>query len=208
MIAVAYELGAVVVSCSGEKKASDFLKKYCSVDDFLLRKEEDGKIYLYIAQIHDRYSGFPTEMLRELISLPDSTQKKKSIRDKSDEQDKCGALGLTDNTDSACDIIQYGLSCVWRILISDVKRQEMETLIGVLFFVTSPRGIIISGEGLATDPVLVETFLILTLQIDLIGWNFSISIWQPSLLLSSPHLSTKLLTRLMSTCHLTLLVKE
>ena len=159
LIAVVDDLRAVVVSRSGEKKASDFLKKYRSVDDFFLRKEEDGKLYLCIAQIHDRYSGFPTEMLRELISLPDSTQKKKSVRGQSDEQEKCGALCLTDNTDSACDIIRHSLSCVWRILISDVKRQEMETLIDVLSFVTSPRSIIISGEGLATDPVLVETMV-------------------------------------------------
>ena len=77
-IAVVDDLGTVVVSCSGEKKASDFLKKYRSVDDFFLKKEEDGKIYLYISQIHDRYSGFPTEMLRKLISLPDSSQMNKT----------------------------------------------------------------------------------------------------------------------------------
>ena len=158
LITVVDDLSAVVVSCSGEKEASDFLKKYRSVDDFFLKKE-DGKIYLYIAQIHDRHSAFSTEMLRELISLPESTQKKKSVSDQSNKPDNCGALCLTDNTDSACDNIQHGLSCVWRFLISDMKRQEMETLIAVLSFVTFPRSVIISGEGLATDPVLVETLV-------------------------------------------------
>jgi len=147
LVTVVEDLSAVVVSCAGKKKASDLLKKYRAVDDFLLKEEEDGKIYLYIAQIHDRCSAFPAEMLRELVC------------DQSNEQDNCGALGLSDNTDRSCDIIHHGLSCVWRVSISDVKRQEMETLTHVLSFVTSPRGIVISGEGPATDPVLVETLV-------------------------------------------------
>ena len=159
LITVVEDLSAVVVSCAGEKKASYLLNKYRSVDDFFLKKEDDGKVYLYIAQIHDRCSAFPTEMLRELISLPESTQKKKSVCDQSNEQDNSGPLSLTDKADRSYEINQHSLSCVWRFLISGVKRQEMETLTEVLSFVTSPRSIIISGEGLATDPVLVETLV-------------------------------------------------
>jgi hypothetical protein len=162
LITVVEDLGAVVVSCSGEKKASDFLKKYSleSVDDIFLKKEE-GKIYLYIAQIRNLYSTFPTEMLRELISLPESTQKKKPVGDQSNEQDNSSALCLTENTGSTPDTraTQHCLSCVWRIAVSDAERQEMETLIEVLPFVTSPQAIDISGVRRATDAVLLDTLV-------------------------------------------------
>ena len=160
LISVVDDLGAVVVSCSGEARASDFLKKY-SVDDIFLKKEE-GKIYLYVAQIYDLDSPFPTQMLRELISSSESTQKKRPVDDQSNEQDDSNALCLIENSTADTQATRHCLSCVWRISVSVDERLEMETLIDVLSFVTSPRHINIFGAVRATgtaDPVLLDTLV-------------------------------------------------
>ena len=158
LISVVEDLSAVVVSCSGEKKASDFLKKYSleNLDDIFLKKEE-GKIYLYIARIES--TPFPTEMLKELISSPESTRKKKPVSDQSNEQEDSSTLCLTENSTSDTLPIQHCLSYVWLIFGLYVKRQQMEMLIGVLPFVTSPREIIILGRGSAADPELANTLV-------------------------------------------------
>ena len=156
LISVVHDLSAVIVSCSGEKKASDFLKKYSLpyVENVFLKKE-DGKIYLYFALITARLTTFPTEMLRELISSPESTQKKKPVDDQSNEQDDSSALGLTDNSTVDTQATQHCLSCVQLIYVMVSERQEMETLIDVLSFVTSPRAIQIFGVR-HIDPVLAD----------------------------------------------------
>ena len=158
LISVVEDLSAVVVSCSGEKKASDFLKKYSleNLDDIFLKKEE-GKIYLYIARIAS--IPFPTEMLKELISSPESTRKKKPVSDQSNEQDDSSTLCLTENSASDTQAIQHCLSYVWSIFVFVVERQEMEMLIDVLPFLTSPREITISGRGSAADPELANTLV-------------------------------------------------
>ncbi len=149
------DLNAVVVSCSGEKKASDILKKYPfrPVNEFFLKWER--KMNFYIDRI---WKGgnipFPTEMLMELIS-PESTQKGKPVVDKSNELDN--RIALTDNNDSTTDPHGHCLSCVSSIHISDMQTQEMETLIQVLPFVNSPRLIFISGNPVA--PELAENLL-------------------------------------------------
>ena len=157
LISVVDDLSAVIVSCSGEKKASDFLKK-CTLQDVndVFLKKEDGKIYLYIAQIEARLITFPTEMLRELSSSLESTQKKKPVIDQSNEQDDSSALCLTENSTADTQATQHCLSCVWDISVSVKERQETETLIDVLPFVTTPLRIDISGSGHRTDPVLAD----------------------------------------------------
>ena len=161
LISVVEDLSAVVVSCSGEKKASDFLKKYSleNLDDIFLKKEE-GKIYLYISRIESRLSTpFPTEMLKELISSPESPRKKKPVSDQSNEQDDSSTLCFTENSTSDTQAIQHCLSYVWSIVCDAVGRQQMETLIGVLPFVTSPREILLLGRGSAADPELANTLV-------------------------------------------------
>ena len=178
LISVLEDLSAVVVSCSGEKKASDFLKKHSlsSVEVFL--KIEEGNIYLYIAEIGQSTiapyisSTFPTEILTELISSPEFTQKR-PVDDQSNEQDDSSALCLTDNSTDDTRATHHCLSFVWNIDVHVYERQEIETLIDVLPLVIFPRYITIFG-----------------------------------LLLSSPELCTRLLTCVNSTCHGTLLVKE
>ncbi|XP_078368627.1 uncharacterized protein LOC144652487 isoform X2 [Oculina patagonica] len=159
LITVLEDVNAVVVSCSSEKKASNFIKKYPfrPVSDFFLKKE-GKKLNIYMTMIRKtNNSTFLTEMLKELISSPESTQKKKSVvADQSNEQDNRTALCLTDNNDSTTDQPRHCLSCVRDIYI-DIESQEMETLVEVLPFVTSPRCIWIYGK--AGAPELSETLV-------------------------------------------------
>ena len=157
---VVEELSAVVVSCSGKKwKASDFLKNwsFSSLNEIFLKKEE-GKIYLYVAEIRSAINRFPTEMFMEPISSPQSTQKK-SVDDLSNDQDGSSALSLTENSTDDTRVTQHCLSYVCVIFVIVEESQEMETFIDVLPLVTSPRRIIIFGRGRATDPVLVDTLV-------------------------------------------------
>ena len=160
LISVLEDLSAVIVSCLGEKKASDLLKKYSlpNVDDIFLKKEE-GKTYLYIAEIQSNISTYSIEILRELMSSPESTQGKKPVDDRSNEQDDSSALCSTENSTADTRATQHCLSCVTKIIVFVNERQEMETLIDVLHFVTSPRTIYVSGVVRASDPVLVDTLV-------------------------------------------------
>ena len=155
LISVLEDLSAVIVSCSGEKNASAFLKKYTlqNVDIFL--KKEEGKTYLYFAEI----GSIHTKMLRELMSPPQSTQRKKPVDDRSNEQGDSSALCLTENSTAETRATQHCLSCVWVISFFVAKRQEMETLIDVLSFVTSPRTIRVYSFAHFPDPVLADTLV-------------------------------------------------
>ena len=165
LISVLQDLSVVIVCCSGEKwKASDFLKKYSlsSVEVFL--KNEEGKIYLYIAEIGKSIIApyirriLPTEILTDLIKSPESSQKN-PVDDQSNKQDNSSTLCLTENSTDDTRATHHCLSFVWRIDVNVDERQKMETLIDVLPFVTSPRDIFIFGVGRATDPVLVDTLV-------------------------------------------------
>ena len=160
VISVLEDLSAVIVSCSGEKKASAFLEKYPlqNVRGVFLKKEE-GKTYLYIADIWPGMSRFLTEMLRELMSLPECTQRKKPVDDQSNEQDDSSTLCLTKNSTAETRATQHCLSCVWYICYRVEERQEMETLIDVLSFVTSSRTIDIGSFKRVHDPVLADTLV-------------------------------------------------
>ena len=160
LISVLEDLSAVIVSCSGEKKASDFVKKYSlsSVDVFL--KKDEGKIYLYIAEIRGGFTWnvFPPEILTELISSPESTQKK-PVDDQSNERDDSSALCLTENSTDDTQATHHCLSFIKSIQVYVDGRQEIETLSDVLPFLTSPQYIFICGVGSATAPVLVDTLV-------------------------------------------------
>ena len=159
LISVLEDLSAVVVCCSGEKwKASDVLKKYSLSSVGVFLKKEEEKIYLYIAEIDTGLTTLPTEMLTELISSPESTQKK-PVDDQSNEQDDSSALCLTENSTDDTQATHHCLSFVWKIDVPVYERQAIETLIDVLPFVTSPRDITILDGGSATDPVLVDTLV-------------------------------------------------
>ena len=158
LISVLEDLSAVVVCCSGEKKASDVLKKYSLSSVGVFLKKEEEKIYLYIAEIDTGLTTLPTEMLIELISSPESTQKK-PVDDQSNEQDDSSALCLTENSTDDTQATHHCLSFVWKIDVHVNERQDIETLIDVLPFVTSPRLIRIFGKGSAADPLQVDTLV-------------------------------------------------
>ena len=158
LITVLEDLNAVVVSCSGEKKASEFLKKYRyrSVNEFFLKKEQNT--YLYFAKINP---PFPTEMLKELITAPESTaQKNTKDEDKqSSEQDNRTGLFFTKDSDStSCSA--HCLSMVWDISAYDVDRSEMEVLSDVIPLVIAPREIWVHGKTFEWfDAQLTETLV-------------------------------------------------
>ena len=165
LTSVLEDLSAVVVSCSGEKKALDFLKKHSlsSVEVFL--KNEEGKIYLYVAEIGKAIIEpyilrgiLPIEILTDLIKSPESSQKK-SVDDQSNKQDNSSTLCLTENSTDDTRATHHCLSFVWNIDVYVYERQEMETLIDVLPLVTSARQITIFGRGSAPDPVLADTLV-------------------------------------------------
>ena len=164
LFSVLEDLSAVIVSASGETKASDFLKKYSlryvHVDDIFLKKEEE-KTYLYIVRFDsDNFTFSIGEMLRELMSPTECTQRKKPVDDQSNEQDDSSALCLTENNTADTQATQHCLSCVQDIIVEVQERQDMETLIDVLSYVTSPRLInIVFMRANATDPVLVDTLV-------------------------------------------------
>ena len=163
LITVLEDLNAVVVSCSGKKKASEFLKKYRyrSVNEFFLKKEQNT--YLYFASINkSNYPNrpFPTEMLKELITAPESTaQKNTKDEDKqSSEQDNRTGLFFTKNSDStSCSA--HCLSMVWDIRADDVDRSVMEVLTDVIPLVIAPRRIWVYGKTGECDAQLTETLV-------------------------------------------------
>ena len=165
LITLTEDVNAVVVTCSGEKKtAADFLKEHpwCLLDEFFLKKERKMNLYISkIKKVRSLYPGtFSTEMLRDLISSPESTQKN-GVSDQTNEQDiNETASCLTENTDSTTGPTPHCLSCVREIVSYDIGRQEMETLVEVLPFVTSPQRIEIDCKnGEAKDAQLTETLV-------------------------------------------------
>ena len=152
LITVLEDLDGLLVSCSGEVKASHFLKRYHprSVEHFFLKKEES--MYLYFARIYKRFDySFPNEMLKYLTSSP---------RHQSNKHDNATALCLTEDTNNASVGPRHCLSLVWEINIESLEGQEMKTLIEVLSFVASPRSIVISVKvGEIPNAQLLESLV-------------------------------------------------
>ena len=134
------QLKAVIVSCSGEKKASDFLSNFTwrRVCEFFLKKEENNT-HLYFALIKiDRIRGIPfllSDMIKALISKQETTKKTNMNGDESSEE-----------SSSSCCSKRHGLSRVWRIQAWYVNRSEVEQLIEMMPFITAPHEIEVWGE--------------------------------------------------------------
>ena len=162
LITVAEDTNAVFLSCSGEKKAADLLKKFPRrpVGEFFLKRET--KIVVYVYQIRkDIYgSTFPTEMLRELISpTAESTQVTRLV-DPLNEHDSETASSFTQNTDSITGPTPQSLSCVKQIYIFHIERQEIKMLADFLPLFTALRWIIINGKPFEIiDAQLTETLV-------------------------------------------------
>ena len=162
LITVAEDTNAVFLSCSGEKKAADLLKKFPrrSVGEFFLKRER--KIVVYVYQIRKEKDGstFPTEMLRELISpTAESTQVTRLV-DPLNEHDSETASSLNQNTDSITGPTPQSLSCVKQIYIGHIERQEIKMLADFLPLFTALLYIRILGKRFEIiDAQLTETLV-------------------------------------------------
>ena len=162
LITVAEDTDAVFLSCSGEKKAADFLKKFSRrpVDEFRLEKE--GKIVIYIQKIQKEEDSvtFPTEMLRELISPTAESTQMKRVGDPLNENDSETASCLTENTDSITGPTPQSLSSVRSITICHIEGQEMKMLADLLPLFIGLQIISMYGKPSEfIDPQLTETLV-------------------------------------------------
>ena len=162
LITVAEDTNAVFLSCSGEKKAADLLKKFPRrpVGEFFLKRETKIVVYVYQIRKEKHGSTFPTEMLRELISpTAESTQVTRLV-DPLNEHDSETASSLTQNTDRITGPTPQSLSCVKQIYIEDIERQEIKMLADFLPLFTALRYIYIFGKpSEIIDAQLTETLV-------------------------------------------------
>ena len=162
LITVVEDTDAVFFSRSGEKKAADLLKKFPRrpVSEFFLRRER--KIIVYVCRLlkEEDVGTFPTEMLRELISLTEESTRVKRVGDPLNEQDNETTPCLTQNTFSITDLTPHSLSCLTHIYIYHIERQEMKMLADFLPLFTALQGIVITGKPFEIiDALLTETLV-------------------------------------------------
>ena len=146
LITVAEDTDAVFFSCSGEKKAADLLKKFPRrpLREFFLKRER--KIIVYVYEIQNLSGSLPTEMLRELISPTTEYTQMKRVGDPLNEHDSGTASYLTKNTNSIIGSTPHSLSCLSRINIFDIERQEMKMVADFLPLFTALQVILIFGK--------------------------------------------------------------
>ena len=161
LITIAEDTNAVFLSCSGEKKAADLLKKLPRrySGEFFLKRER--KIVVYVKRISKGFGDFfPTEMLRELISpTAESTQVTRLV-DPLNEHDSETASSFNQNTDSITGPTPQSLSCVKQIYIFHIERQEIKMLADFLPLFTALRWIVIHGKpSEIIDAQLTETLV-------------------------------------------------
>ena len=148
------QLKAFIATCSGEKKASEFLSNLTCrrVDEFFLKKEENNT-HLYFTQIcKSYYRGILcplADIFKALISKQETTEKTNMNGNES-----------TEESSSNCCSKRHGLSRVRRILAYDVNRSDVEQLIEIMPFITASHWIRVWGEdGEVYDAELTESLL-------------------------------------------------
>ena len=147
------QLNAVIVSCVGKKKASEFLSNLAwrSVNEFFFQKEENNT-HLYVAKIFkDECRGIPLpfDLIKALISKQETTKKTHKNGDESSEE-----------SSSSCCLKRHGLSSVQRIEAHDVNRSDMKQLIEIMPFITAPHAIMVEGKhGEEFDAEVTESLL-------------------------------------------------
>ena len=162
LITVAEDTDAVFISCSGEKKAADLLKKFprCRVSEFSLERERKMIVYVRLLWREEGVGTFPTEMLRELISPTVESTRVKRVGDPLNEQDNEIAPYLTQNTFSITDLTPQSLSRLIEIFIYNIERQEMKMLADFLPLFTALQWIDITGKPFEIiDAQLTETLV-------------------------------------------------
>ena len=153
LIILAQQLNAVIVSRTGEQKASEFLNVFPwhSVDEFFLMKEENNT-HLYFTELVKslfRAIPFPFKMVKTLVSLEETTKKTNMNGDESSEE-----------SSSSCCSKRHGLSRLRRIYAGAVNRSDVEQLIEIIPFITAPHVIEVWGEdGEVFDAEVTESLL-------------------------------------------------
>ena len=154
LIILSEQLNAFFVSCSGKKKASEFLSNFTwrRVDEFFLKKEENNT-YLYFMKIIKHESlgipFLPCKMMKALISKQETTKKTNMNGDESSEE-----------SSSSCCSKRHGLSRVWRIEAWFVNRSVVELISEMMPFLTAPHVIWVWGEdGEVYDAEVTESLL-------------------------------------------------
>ena len=149
------QLKAIIVSCSGEKKASEFLSNFTwrRVNEFFLKKEKNSTHLYFMEIIKYESKGIPflpCKMIKALISKQETTKKTNMNGDESSEE-----------SSSSCCSKRHGLSKVRRILADGVNRSEVELMSQMMQFITAPDGILVWGEplGEVLDPEVTESLL-------------------------------------------------
>ena len=154
LIILSEQLNAFIVSCSGEKKASEFLSNFTwrQVHEFFLKKEENNTHLYFMEIIKDENVGIPflpCEMIKALISKQDTTKKTNMNGDESSEE-----------SSSSCCSKRHGLSRVWRIEAVDVDRSEVKQLSEMMPFIAAPHEIWVWGKhGEVLDAELTESLM-------------------------------------------------
>ena len=146
LIILTQQLNAVIISCVGEKKASEFLTNstWRSIDEFFLKKEENNT-YLYLAEIFESF-----DIIKTLISKQETTKKTNMNGDESSEE----------SSSSCCSKRRHGLSRVRWIYAVDVNRSEVELISEMMQFITAPHEICVVGEdGEVFDAEVTESLL-------------------------------------------------
>ena len=148
------QLNAFFLSCSGEKKASEFLSNFTwrRVHEFFLKKEENNT-HMYFARILkskiQRIPFLPCKMIKALISKQETTKKTNMNGDESSEE-----------SSSSCCSKRHGLSRVRWIHAHDVNRSELEQLSEMMPFITPPHEIwVVGNSGEVFDAEVTESLL-------------------------------------------------
>ncbi|XP_073255144.1 uncharacterized protein [Porites lutea] len=153
LISLVQQLNAVIVSRTGEQKASEFLNVFPwrRVDEFFLMKEENNTHLYFFKIVKDEISGFPLpfKMVKALVSLEETTKKTNMNGDESSEE-----------SSSSCCSKRHGLSRVRWIDAYSVNRSEVEQLIEMMPFITAPHVIWVFGKlGEVFDAEVTESLL-------------------------------------------------
>ena len=139
---VSKQLKAIIVSCTGEKKASEFLSNFTwrRVNEFFLKKENNST-HLYFMKIvkDEEYEDspfLPCKMIKALISKQETTKKTNMNGDESSEE----------SSSSCCSKRRHGLSRVRRIQADDVNRSDVELMSQMMQLITAPHEINVWAE--------------------------------------------------------------
>ncbi|KAM7430171.1 hypothetical protein ABFA07_019064 [Porites harrisoni] len=145
------QLNAVIVSCSGEKKASEFLSNFTwrPVCEFFLKKEENNTHLCFTEISKDRFGCLAHDIIKALISKQETTKKTNMNGDESSEE-----------SSSSCCSKRHGLSRVWWIDARDLNRSEVAQLSEMMAFITAPHRIeVYSDDGEVFDAEVTESLL-------------------------------------------------